>query len=95
MVRAGLRRASLSAAAGRDAPKPSAGEASGPADLAMDDLRRTAAMGWRNPALYRYEPALGPLRARDDFRELMRTWTSRPTRSPGPSEKGRAKEIKC
>jgi hypothetical protein len=22
--------------------------------------------------LYRYEPALGPLRARDDFRELMR-----------------------
>ena len=29
-------------------------------------------MGWRNPARYRYEPALGPLRSRDDFRELMR-----------------------
>ena len=33
---------------------------------------RAAAMGWRNPAIYRYEPALGPLRARADFRELMR-----------------------
>ncbi len=65
-------RATLSAAAGRDGPGPSAGEAPGPADGAMDDLRRAAPMGWRNPALYRYEPALGPLRARDDFRELMR-----------------------
>ena len=61
-------RATLSAAAGRDGPGPSAGEAPGPADRAMDDLRRAAAMGWRNPAEYRYEPALGPLRARDDFR---------------------------
>ncbi len=58
-------RATLSAAAGRDGPVSSA-------DRAMDDLRRAAPMGWRNPALYRYEPALGPLRARDDFRELMR-----------------------
>ena len=65
-------RATLSAAAGRDGPGSSAGEAPGPADRAMDDLRRAASMGWRNPALYRYEPALGPLRARDDFRELMR-----------------------
>ena len=37
----------------------------------MDDLRRAAEMGHRNPAAYRYEPALGPLRARDDFRLLM------------------------
>ena len=37
----------------------------------MDDLRRAAAMGYRNPAVYRYEPALAPLRGRDDFRLLM------------------------
>jgi eukaryotic-like serine/threonine-protein kinase len=65
-------RATLSAAAGRDWPGLSAGEAPGLAGRAMDDLRRAAAIGWRNPALYRYEPALGLLRARDDFRELMR-----------------------
>jgi hypothetical protein len=38
----------------------------------MGDLRRAAALGWRNPAAYRYEPALGPLRSRDDFGDLMR-----------------------
>ncbi len=38
----------------------------------MADLRRAVASGLRNPALYRNEPALGPLRSRDDFRELIR-----------------------
>ena len=28
-------------------------------------------MGYRNPAQYRYEPALAPLRGRDDFRLLL------------------------
>ena len=65
-------RATLAAAAGRDGPGPRAAAALGLADRAIDDLRRAAAMGDRNPVLYRYEPALGPLRARDDFRELMR-----------------------
>jgi hypothetical protein len=65
-------RATLSSAAGDDGPGPPAGAAPGPADRAMDDLRRAAAMGWRNPAQYRYESALGPLRARDDFLELIR-----------------------
>jgi hypothetical protein len=37
----------------------------------MNDLRRAAAMGYRNPAAYRYEPALAPLRGRDDFQLLM------------------------
>ncbi len=65
-------RATLSSAAGRHGSSRSAGDTPGPAGQAMDDLRRAAAMGWRNAASYRYEPALGPLRARDDFRELMR-----------------------
>jgi tetratricopeptide (TPR) repeat protein len=60
------------AAADRGGPAPSAGAAPGLLDRSMDDLRRAAAMGYRFPALYRQEPALGPLRARDDFRELMR-----------------------
>ena len=38
---------------------------------AMNDLRRAAEAGHRNPAAYGYEPALGPLWARDDFRLLM------------------------
>ena len=28
-------------------------------------------MGWRNAAHYRYEPALAPLRGREDFKLLM------------------------
>jgi hypothetical protein len=63
-------RATLAAVA-RDGPGPSTGEAPGLADRAMDDLRRAAAMGYRNPAQYRYEPALAPVRGRDDFQLLM------------------------
>jgi hypothetical protein len=37
----------------------------------MNDLRQAAAMGWRSAAVYRYEPALGPLRGRADFKLLM------------------------
>ena len=65
-------RATLAAAAGRDGSGPSTAEASGLADRAIDDLRRAAAMGYRSPAAYRYEPALAPLRGRDDFRDLIR-----------------------
>jgi serine/threonine-protein kinase len=67
----GCARATLAAAAGRDGPGPSTARASGLADRAIDDLRRSAAMGYRNGAQYRYEPALAPLRGRDDFRLLM------------------------
>jgi hypothetical protein len=59
------------AAAARDGPAPSTALASGLADRAIDDLRRAAAMGYRNSAQYRYEPALAPLRGREDFRLLM------------------------
>jgi len=65
-------RATLAAAAVYDGPGPSVVAATGLADRATDDLRRAAAMGYRNPAQYRYEPALDRLRSRDDFRELMR-----------------------
>ena len=37
----------------------------------MSDFRRAAAMGYRNPAAYRYEPPLAPLRRREDFRLLL------------------------
>jgi hypothetical protein len=37
----------------------------------MDDLRQAAAMGYHSPAAFRYEPALGPLQGRDDFRLLL------------------------
>ena len=68
---AGLRRATLAAAAGRGGSGTSAALAPGLADQAMDDLRQAAATGWRSPAAYRYEPALGPLRGREDFKLLM------------------------
>jgi tRNA A-37 threonylcarbamoyl transferase component Bud32 len=41
------------------------------ADRAMTDLRQAIAMGYRSRAVYRYEPALGPVRGRDDFQLLM------------------------
>ena len=62
-------RVALAAAFDREGPAPSADAAL--ADRAMDDLRRAAAMGYRNPAQYHYEPALGPLRPRADFRLLL------------------------
>jgi hypothetical protein len=59
------------AAAGRDGAEPSAAEAPGLADRAMNDLRRAVAAAYPSPAVYRYEPALNPLRGRDDFQLLM------------------------
>ncbi len=67
----GCARATLSAAAGRDGSGALAAEARDLADRAMADLRQAVATGYRNPADYRREPALGPLRGRDDFRLLM------------------------
>jgi serine/threonine-protein kinase len=64
-------RATLATATGRDGPGPSTALAFGLADRAIDDLRRAVAMGYRNAAQYRYEPALAPLRGRDDFQLLM------------------------
>jgi hypothetical protein len=61
----------LAAAPGRGASGTSAGLEPGLADQAMNDLRQAAAMGYRSPAVYRHEPALGPLRGREDFRLLM------------------------
>lgn len=56
------------AAAGRGSAATSTAGASELADQAMSDFRRAAAMGYRNPAAYRYEPPLAPLRRRGDFR---------------------------
>jgi serine/threonine protein kinase/tetratricopeptide (TPR) repeat protein len=64
-------RATLAAAAGRGGSGPSAALAPELADRAMTDLQRAAAAGYRSPAVYRHEPALGPLRGRDDFQLLM------------------------
>ena len=64
-------RATLAAAEGRGGPGLSTGAATGLADQATADLRRAAAMGWRDLARCRYEPALAPLRGREDFRLLL------------------------
>jgi hypothetical protein len=37
----------------------------------MNDLRQAAAADYRSAPVYRHEPALGPLRGRDDFQLLM------------------------
>ena len=67
----GCARAALAGLAGRAGSGVSAAEAVTEADAAMALLRRAAAMGHRNSAAYRYEPALAPLRGRDDFRLLL------------------------
>ena len=56
---------------GADGSGPSTALASGLADRAIADLRRAVAMGYRSPAACRYEPALAPLRGRDDFQLLL------------------------
>jgi hypothetical protein len=61
----------LASAEGRGWAGLSTGAATDLADQAMADLRRAAAMGWRNLAQCRYAPALAPLRGRDDFRLLL------------------------
>jgi eukaryotic-like serine/threonine-protein kinase len=63
--------ASLSWAAGRPGSGVSADEADAEAAKALALLRRAAEMGYRNPATYRNETALDPLRDRPDFRLLM------------------------
>jgi eukaryotic-like serine/threonine-protein kinase len=59
--------AMLADAAGRE------GSGAGPTEAgrAMDILRRAVAMGFRSADRYRVEPALEPLRDREDFRLLM------------------------
>jgi eukaryotic-like serine/threonine-protein kinase len=63
--------ASLSWAAGRPGSGVSTGEAEAEAAMALALLRRTAETGYRDPASYRNETALDPLRGRPDFRLLM------------------------
>ena len=64
-------RTTLAAAAGRGGSGTSASLEPSLADHAMNDLRRAAAEGYRSPAVFRYEPALAPLRGCDDFQFLM------------------------
>jgi serine/threonine-protein kinase len=61
-------RAALSGLAGS---RVSAAEAVTEADTAMTLLHKAVGMGYRNPAAYRTEDALDPLRTRDDFKLLM------------------------
>jgi len=62
---------SLSWAAGQPGSGVSASEADAEAARALALLRRAAALGYRDPATYRNETALDPLRARPDFQLLM------------------------
>jgi hypothetical protein len=63
-------RATLAAAAGRGGAGTSAAFEPGSADRAMNDLRQDVAAGYRSHAVYGHEPALSPLRGRDDFQLL-------------------------
>ncbi len=60
--------AGLAGAAGSGVP---ADEGPAEADRAMDRLRQAIAMGYRDRDAVRTEPALDPLRGREDFRLLM------------------------
>ena len=64
-------RAALAGLAGRDGSGVSAAEASSEAGKAMALLKKAVGMGYRNADTFRTEPALEPLRNRDDFRLLM------------------------
>ena len=63
--------ASLSSLAGLPGSGISGGERDAEADRGMALLRLAATMGYRDPATYRTETALAPLRDRPDFRLLV------------------------
>jgi serine/threonine-protein kinase len=63
--------AGLAALAGRPGSGVSAAEGADQAETAMAVLRQAVTLGYRNPAAYRTESALDPLRNRPDFRSLM------------------------
>ncbi len=63
--------AMLAGAAGHAGSGVPADEGPIEATRAMDILRRAVASGFRSADRYRVEPALGPLRDRDDFRMMM------------------------
>lgn len=70
-LRTACAHAALSALAGREGSGVPAEEASIQADRAMAALRKAVALGYRDFAEYRREPALDPLRGRADFQLLM------------------------
>jgi tetratricopeptide (TPR) repeat protein len=61
----------LAGVAGRPGSGVSAAEGVGQAEKAMALLRQAVTLGFRNPAYFRTESALDPLRDRADFRLLM------------------------
>jgi serine/threonine-protein kinase len=63
--------AALAGLAGSAGLGVSAGEGPAEADRTMERLRRAVAMGYRDPDAFRTEPALSPLRGREDFRLLL------------------------
>jgi serine/threonine-protein kinase len=63
--------ATLAAPAGRAGSVVPADGAATEADAAMASLRKAIEMGCRNAGAFRTEPALDPLRNRDDFRLMM------------------------
>src|SRR5262249_45204182 len=63
--------ATLSALAGRDDSGVPTGPTSSEAEQALALLRKAVDVGYRDPAAYRTETALDPLRDRADFKLLM------------------------
>ncbi len=64
-------RAMLAGLAGAPGSGVSAADGQAEADRAMGLLHRAIAMGFRARDAIRTEPALGPIRDRDDFRLMM------------------------
>jgi hypothetical protein len=67
----GCSHAALAGLAGRTGSGVSAAESASEAETAVAQLHQAVAMGYRNPAAYRTQDALHPLRDRDDLRLLM------------------------
>src|SRR5262245_51179244 len=61
----------LSSPTGPADPRVSADKREAEANRAMALLQRAVGMGFRDSATYRNDPALDPLRGRDDFRLMM------------------------
>ncbi len=53
----------------------SAAEGKAEADQAMALLRKAVGMGYRDAGAFRTDSALDPLRQREDFKKLLRSWS--------------------
>jgi hypothetical protein len=75
-------RAVLAGLAGRDGSGISSADAKPEADQAMTALRKAVGIGFRNATVLRTQPALDPLRNREDFKQLIEELEKPPPAKP-------------